>query len=343
MVPGDQRTMKADAAPPELLEVLARATSLPGIHFAASPTAVPGGNETTTFAFRLDGVPADSPWAPELILRVFDPERQKSPNQPFLEAAVHEFLGAQGFPVPRVLHVHVSERSNWLIMQRLAGTPLGSDALTLPFGIFRIPSLMRGVVATMTVLRQRLHSIDPDMLLASTDDRNLEVPRLDYWLTRTQRRADETGGPVREALHSLMGSLLPWAASERLVICHYDFHPLNILAADKEVSGVIDWGGVTLAPREFDIANSIAVLTLASIVAPPVVRQVIESTMRHMARMFLQDAEPVDVQKVEELVALRALVELIPIMQRGPETADVGQWNVARLRAVIGKVTGVSV
>jgi len=42
------------------------------------------------------------------------------------------------------------------------------------------------------------------------------------------------------------------------VICHGDFHPLNILAQNGKVTGVIDWGNIVIAPAEMDVGSAIA-------------------------------------------------------------------------------------
>ena len=52
---------------------------------------------------------------------------------------------------------------------------------------------------------------------------------------------------------------------ERLCICHGDFHPLNILVQDGQVSGVVDWPGFKVADPVLDIANTIILSTIPSV------------------------------------------------------------------------------
>jgi aminoglycoside phosphotransferase (APT) family kinase protein len=44
-----------------------------------------------------------------------------------------------------------------------------------------------------------------------------------------------------------IGPTLPY------VLCHADYHPGNVLVADGEVTGVVDWSSARFAPRGFDV------------------------------------------------------------------------------------------
>ena len=52
------------------------------------------------------------------------------------------------------------------------------------------------------------------------------------------------------------------AEPARLSICHRDFHALNVLFADGEVTGIVDWGGLLVADPVFDVANTVMLLTI---------------------------------------------------------------------------------
>jgi aminoglycoside phosphotransferase (APT) family kinase protein len=51
--------------------------------------------------------------------------------------------------------------------------------------------------------------------------------------------------------------------SERISVCHGDFHPLNILVQDGRVTGVLDWAGFMVADPIVDVATTV-VLTMIS-------------------------------------------------------------------------------
>jgi aminoglycoside phosphotransferase (APT) family kinase protein len=83
---------------------------------------------------------------------------------------------------------------------------------------------------------------------------------------RFGRRLEELRGAV---------DTLPWLADvtswlmehlppepERLCVCHGDFHPLNILVQDGQITGVVDWGGLMIADPVLDVANAIVLGTI---------------------------------------------------------------------------------
>ena len=51
---------------------------------------------------------------------------------------------------------------------------------------------------------------------------------------------------------------------ERLSICHGDFHPLNILIKDGQVTGVLDWPGFIVADPVLDVACTIVLITISA-------------------------------------------------------------------------------
>jgi aminoglycoside phosphotransferase (APT) family kinase protein len=65
-----------------------------------------------------------------------------------------------------------------------------------------------------------------------------------------------------------MGAGVSWLLEHQpeepqlLAVCHGDFHPLNILVEDGEVSGVLDWPGFAVADPVFDVANTIILTTI---------------------------------------------------------------------------------
>ena len=54
------------------------------------------------------------------------------------------------------------------------------------------------------------------------------------------------------------------------VICHGDFHPQNLLAADGRVSAVLDWPNALVADAECDVAATLVILRLTPIELFPV-------------------------------------------------------------------------
>jgi aminoglycoside phosphotransferase (APT) family kinase protein len=50
----------------------------------------------------------------------------------------------------------------------------------------------------------------------------------------------------------------------RLSICHGDFHPLNLLAQEGRITGVLDWGGFMVADPAVDVATTIVLTTISA-------------------------------------------------------------------------------
>src|SRR5262249_13861731 len=67
------------------------------------------------------------------------------------------------------------------------------------------------------------------------------------------------------------------AASRAVVICHGDFHPLNIMADGGGVTGVIDWANVVIAPAEMDVGSAIANIATVPFDVPVALKPVLRA------------------------------------------------------------------
>jgi aminoglycoside phosphotransferase (APT) family kinase protein len=98
------------------------------------------------------------------------------------------------------------------------------------------------------------------------------------------------------------------------VICHGDFHPLNILIGNGQVSGVIDWPWVRIAPPEYDVGATIAIITQGPVDVPGFLRGAGNVVRRWIARRYLQAyqrARPLDARALRYYEALRLLGFLV--------------------------------
>ena len=147
---------------------------------------------------------------------------------------------ARGFPAPEVLAVWAEPGelgAPAILMERLDGRPM-LDAL--------FPARLPTLIPTLAALHARLHAID----LADAD---LDaIPRYDGQLSMLHERIERAG------LNGLSDGLA-WLreharAPASPVLCHGDFHALNIIMdSEHRVTGVIDWSLVTIAEPEFDV------------------------------------------------------------------------------------------
>ena len=103
-----------------------------------------------------------------------------------------------------------------------------------------------------------LHRIDPALVSTAQGFATYEnsfVGRLD-WLNRS---ANEYPW-LRENVDWLIENCP--SKSERLAICHGDFHPFNILFEHGKVTGVLDWPGFIIADPVLDVAFTLVYLTI---------------------------------------------------------------------------------
>ena len=142
--------------------------------------------------------------------------------------------------------------------------------------VTRKPWRTRGLIDQLAELAIQLHSLPVDGWPGSTDpialvDQRLSLPR------RVVELVDAPG--LREAVES--ATLLGAAAIDGpSVVCHGDFHPLNVVV-DKEQACVIDWTDAGLGPREADVSRTLMLFNLAAI-----------ATQSRAARAILQFVGP---------------------------------------------------
>ncbi|HYM31478.1 MAG TPA: phosphotransferase [Candidatus Cybelea sp.] len=252
-----------------LLAHLRQTLAAPDLAYVESPASIQGGFETRIFGLRLRGGP-DNLSGP-LILRLLPPFVR--PQRVHFEAAVHEALAKSQYPVPKVFLAvsdHTALGGPFLIMERLAGRPLAHDveAILRRAGAAKLaglfldaPRLLRRIVETWADMQARLHDVLVEHLERALQSRGIDAASL-HFDARLLALRDEIS---RLRLDGLLPALA-WAernrpAPSQSVICHRDFHPLNILADDERVTGVIDWGNAIIAPPEMDLGSTLATVS----------------------------------------------------------------------------------
>jgi len=221
-----------------------------GIDFEAPPAALSGGFDTSVSAFRLKGAPAA--WSGDLVLRVMG--FAASATRVRREAATHAALVEAGFPAPRILLAEPDGAvlgKPFLIMERLPGETMWSATVGPNGRLARLRAMPR----QLGEIHARLHGVAGEALLASARrfDVDPALVTLAGEVGRIRTRIEEAG----------VAGLLPGAAwleqklpppAQPEVICHGDFHPLNIMVQDGQVTGVIDWPQAIVAEPAYDVA-----------------------------------------------------------------------------------------
>jgi aminoglycoside phosphotransferase (APT) family kinase protein len=236
-----------------LIAAIGGQTSAPPVVLDGPLQRLEGGFDTDTFLVSFASAPHD--WPARGVLRLYQagtPARRAK-----AEAAAQRVVAAQGIPSAGVLMqgddlfaAGGDPTRPFMVMEFAPGGTLLSRGLRPSPFFFRMMAVMANLLAD-------LHQLDPEPLR-----REFKSAGLDPHALGPDRRLDATRERLRgaDAAGLLRGS--EWLETQRpgedvlqrSVICHGDFHPLNILVDQGRVSALIDWSNVSVAPAEYDLA-----------------------------------------------------------------------------------------
>lgn len=316
----------------------------PAVSYAAEPVRLTGGFDTVTMAFRL----ADAPegLGGELILRVLPPAA------PIVrlrrEVATHEALVGAGFPAPRIF-LHDEDAtplgSPFVVMERLAGETMWQAAMGPRGDKRRLLTLTRRLAEAHVLL----HRIDGKHLVASAQSHGID-PML---LTVTGELGRIRGRIAKAGLIGLLPGI-DWLErnlrrpQDAEVICHGDFHPLNIMVAGDRLTGVIDWPQAIVAEPAFDVACTLVLLRFADTGLDGPLRTLLETVRTMMVRRYLaayRSARPFRDANIAYYEALRVLSALVHAGEYPPGPHN--PWHKPRVLAALYRhfetVSGVKV
>lgn len=95
---------------------------------------------------------------------------------------------------------------------------------------------------------------------------------------------------------------------DRWVVCHGDFHPINILTKDGEVSGVLDWSGFVVGDPAYDIGIT---NVLGTVAAPGLFPGVDWVELINRYQDYYRQRCPVELARIEYYEAFRCLWALL--------------------------------
>jgi aminoglycoside phosphotransferase (APT) family kinase protein len=201
--------------------------------------------------FRGTDLPAE--WNEELVLRVKHARVTLADAQ--AEAAMHGWLVEQGYPAPAVLAVvepGVVSDGPTQIVQVAPGVSLFDAAKRRPWTVGTL-------LDRFAALQNRLHLLPVAGCPADGDvvEKRLRLPRA---------VADNLGHAGVQAGVAQMEALADRLHDAPPSICHGDYHPLNALVDGDRVT-IIDWTDAGLGDRHCDVARTVALYDIASIVA----------------------------------------------------------------------------
>jgi aminoglycoside phosphotransferase (APT) family kinase protein len=239
---------KTDEIAAKLLAYVRHELNDSGIEYESSLVPIHGGFETATYHFLLKGVHKEL--SRRLVLRLYPEFRD--PIDAAWVSIVQNALAEQGHPVAKAHSICLDKSvlgGAFFVMDFLAGEPM----VTAP---------LKTIPALLARIHVDIHATDSEAVA-----RTLGALGINENVYRLDRQFD--------SLHN-NASELPWICAgvdwlienrppepERLVICHGDFHPMNILIQGDKVTGVVDWAGFLIADPAYDIANTIWLLSVA--------------------------------------------------------------------------------
>lgn len=253
-----------------------------------------------------------------LVLKVFAPYVE--PRRARCEAIVQNELASQGFPAPRVLHICEEPEpfgAPFLIMERLPGeTPLAPLASVNPSRLTAV-LLMRQAVVSMprqiAALLIRLHQLDPGPLRERLRAEGLLDDVLGVEARLRKLRAD-----IGRHELSDFDDLADWLAAKRpadvepKVVCHGDIWFGNVLAADSQVTGLVDWSSelFSLGDPMYDLGVSVAIVKCGVPDLPILLRAVVRRLQHYVSRRIVREyarGRPVDTDRLGYYEVLRSV------------------------------------
>ncbi len=340
-----------------LLAHLRAVLNAPGLVYAEAPRRITGGFETTILRFSLSDPP--SGFAGPLIVRILQPHYH--PDQIRLEAAVQSALATLSYPAPRAVLTGADPAvlgGAFMVMPFVAGQPLakGMDMFVSGAAVGRVvrlvidvPRVVEQIARVWADAQVRLHALPAEAMVQALTAAGLQPSAYTFAerLAVLGREIDALGlTGVKPALDWLVAHQPPAAVT---AICHCDFHPLNILVEDGRITGVIDWGNVTLGDPALDVGSTIAAITTTPLGVPawlrPIVRGLLFYALWRYRRRVYGRLRSVDAAAVRYYRVFRSLWHLVGALRgarRGGALAgahgrpEARQLLVARIQALSG-------
>ncbi|MFN2201202.1 MAG: phosphotransferase family protein [Caldilineaceae bacterium] len=313
----------ADDIADRLIAYLQAEAGYSGSGYIVPPTTLTGGFETRLYRFQLAG--AGQELSIPLVLRIFPPAQPA--QRAVWECSVQNCIAEQGYPAPRVLFTGTDPAifgGSFLVMQYAPGDTL------LVAEPDRTPEILGAAHAL-------LHQIDPAPLIDALHSRGFDRKRFGFesrlaWLYGMRDRYPW----LSAVLQWLMDSAPP--EPHRLSICHGDFHPLNILVQEGDISAVLDWSGFSIADPVMDVAFTMVILSVAASMLLP---QESSEKLLSRYRTAYEQVHALDAVNLDYYRTLRCVMALV----EGAEGQEV--WTrppvLVQLTDIVSSNTGVSV
>lgn len=218
---------------------------------AEAPSSSSDGFDAAIHFVRFRGPALPDKWAQPLVARVSRGADRLALSQ--REAWVQDWCAAHGFPAPRVLAVIAPGDALAVPVQVMERAP----GVTLQTAMTRAPWRVPALVDEFGRLHARLHRLPADEW--PDDGRTLLDGRL------AKLRSMVAGGDHPDLARALerIDPLLPALGGVDPLVCHGDYHPLNVVADGRRLS-VLDWTDAGLGDRQGDVARTALLFEIAT-------------------------------------------------------------------------------
>lgn len=271
------------------------------VSLVGAPSAVGGGFDSYIHFVQLAGAGLPDNWRSPIVVRIV-PSVDRA-DRAKLEAATQTWAADLGYPAPRVLVVLEPGELLGLPVQVMERVP----GVTMLDALKRRPWRARALVDQLAELQLQLHGLDPSTWPGDSAPTALA----DVRLSLTRRAVATLGDPELASALERAEALVPRCFDGGdLVLCHGDFHPLNVLV-DGSTSYVIDWTDAGRGPREADVSRTALLFEVAAIAADNAVeRALLRRAGPRLARRYRSRyrlVAPLDPDRMRCWEALHAL------------------------------------
>jgi aminoglycoside phosphotransferase (APT) family kinase protein len=192
----------------------------------------------------------------EHVLRIYHQPAGYEEEIAWRERTALEACAKAGLPVPRIERVGKVEGFPALVLSWCPGSTLMSLIEREPWFVWRWGRLLGETQARVHAVRP-----PPQFLTKAPDD----------WIHRVTNRYTD--------LADYLLSLKPSTDS----LIHMDFHPLNIIIKDANITGIIDWTGAAAGDPRADLAR-----TEVTILTTPIPPSPIKPLLNFARKIFLR-------------------------------------------------------
>jgi aminoglycoside phosphotransferase (APT) family kinase protein len=290
----------ADPVDPDDAAAIGRALSgellrhgLVDLTTARTPEPVTAATSTWVFFIQLQGPELPERLRAPLVLRVYRPAELHTARTEFGLAG---FLRQHGYPAPAN---HLMGDAGgplgmpWLLQERCPGVAALDAVSAAPWAAV-------ATVRDLAALQARLHALPLEGCPLPVDG-----PVSERYLTEDldRRRRNVTTPDPSDGLDWLHATA-PRFADRESVLCHGDFHPLNVLVDRTERPvrySVIDWTDAAVGDPHFDVARSLAIYRVAGFAAPnPAQRRLLGAAAPVLARLHRRAYERASGRRLDD-------------------------------------------